>query len=102
MEPETEDSQGDVISEDEIMRTMHDFAMNSRRIGLSHRRRIEAAVIEIYQAPVNFSFEGQRIKKGSWIMSVQIFDADIWKDIEAGLLRSFSVGGFATREPEAA
>lgn len=102
MEPDTEDSQGDVISEEEIAKTMHDFAMNSRRIGLSHRRRIEAAVVEIYQAPVNFSFEGQRVKKGSWIMSVQIFDADIWKDVEAGLLRSFSVGGFATREPEAA
>jgi len=102
LEPESEDTQGDVISAEEIEKTAHLFMMRARRIGLSHRRRIEAFPVESFLAPVNFSFENQPVKKGSWVLGVKIFDEQIWQDVKAGFLGAFSVGGFGTREQEAA
>ena len=92
---------GDVISEEEIAKTADDFMINSRRIGLSHRRRLSAEVLQSYTAPANFQFENQTVKKGSWILKIRILDEGIWQAVEAGLLQSFSVSGYATREAEA-
>jgi len=99
MEPEVEDTQGDIISEEEIKKTAHDFMQSSRRMGISHKRELTANPVESYLAPLNFRLEGQDVKKGSWILGVKILDPQVWKDVESGLYHSFSVGGYANREP---
>ena len=102
LEPETEDSQGDVIGVEEIERTAHGFLLESRRIGLGHTRKILAAPVESFVAPADFKFGNEEIKKGSWVLGVKIFDEQIWRDVNAGLFQSFSVGGFANRDQDAA
>ena len=102
LEPETEDSQGDVIGAEEIERTAHGFLLESRRIGLGHTRKILAAPVESFVAPADFKFGNEEVKKGSWVLGVKIFDEQIWQDVNAGLFQAFSVGGFANRDQDAA
>jgi len=36
---------------------------------------------------------GVMITKGSWVMTVKVFDKAIWKEIKDGELKAFSPGG---------
>lgn len=98
LEPDTPDSQGDVISADEIEKAAHRFLVKSRVIGLRHSKKAPAEVVESYIAPDDFEMGGQRVKKGSWMLGVHITDSGLWSAIKQGEYQSFSVGGFGTRE----
>lgn len=97
LEPETVDSQGDVISSDEIERAAHQFMIDSRIIGESHEYLAEAYPVESFIAPTHLIIGGQRVKKGSWIMGAKIMDDELWEGVKAGEYTGFSVGGFANR-----
>ena len=37
--------------------------------------------------------EGQPIKKGTWLMTMEVSDDDVWDKIEKGEITGFSMGG---------
>ena len=46
-------------------------------------------------------FIGQdKIKKGTWLMTVKITSDNVWEDVKKGKLTGFSIGGTATIEHE--
>ena len=101
LEPETIDSQGDIYSEDEIRKTAFRFMERYQQFGLQHEDMVpEIFPLESYIAPVDFEANGQKIKKGTWLLRVRVLDAEIWLRVKSGELTGFSIGGSAIRTPE--
>jgi len=88
----------DVIGADEIERAAWKFLEDYRTIKTNHQTSAPAvSVVESYIAPADFEIDGEKILKGSWIMSVHVADSRMWKSIEDGEYDGFSVGGFTDR-----
>ncbi len=93
-EPDVVDLQGDWATAEDIEDAAHKYLAEFRETKLSHRMPLNADVVESYIAPLTFFSEsGERIRKGSWIMAMKIKDDEVWKDIEAGIIVGFSMGG---------
>lgn len=101
LEPESDDdTQGDIMSVEEIEKSAHFFMKNSRVIGFRHVKKADAEVVESYTAPANFKMGGQSVVKGSWIIGIHISDPQLWAQIKSGELQAVSVGGFGLRTEE--
>ena len=101
-EPMVEDSQGEYMTEDEITKAAYWFAKNSNQVDIQHcfKKCDGAAVVESYVAKCDMEIEGEAIKKGTWLMTVEITDSDVWSSIEKGEITGFSMGGFGTHSSE--
>lgn len=102
LEPEVRDSQGDIYSAQEIEEAAHEFMANSQKVGLMHKKLLGqgATVVENYIAPVDFEIDGEKVKKGTWLMGIRVNDPQVWADVKAGRLTGLSIGGSALRVPE--
>lgn len=95
-EPDTEDSQGDMASAEEIEKAAFDFMENVQSFRVMHKGKpAKIKVLESYVAPVDFTINKRNVKKGSWILTTRINDPKIWKDIKAGKLTGYSMAGVA-------
>ena len=94
-EPMVEDAQGDCMTADEIRKAAHWFAKNGRGIDIQHNyeKFEKAEVVESWIAPADFEINKEKIKKGSWLMTVEITDQDVWSAVEKGEITGFSMGG---------
>jgi len=96
--PEEVDLQGDIASEVEIEKACHGFMMNYLCLNIEHKVSIDdsqASVVENYIAPCDFIEGRQKIKKGSWVVAVQLFDEDLKRAYQSGELTGFSFEGDA-------
>lgn len=102
LEPEVEDSQGDIYSADEIRKSAYTFMENFGDMGLQHDGIVneKIKILETYIAPTDFVIEGQLIQKGTWMLGARIVDTTLWQDIKKGALTGWSIGGSAVRVPE--
>ncbi len=98
-EPNVIDLQGDRLSESEIRKACHSFMQTSQRIGKEHSGPAKASIIESYIAPTNFKCNGQKVRKGSWVMAVKIHDPSLWQAVKKGDITGFSIAGTGTRTP---
>ena len=52
--------------------------------------------------PAGFTIDGpngkQKVKKGSWLISVHVPDEKLWRDVKSKKINAFSVGGFGQRQ----
>lgn len=106
LEPEVEDFEGDIISEEEIERAATFFLQNSRTIGFRHKKKlINAKLTSSWVTPVAFTVDGpngkQKVKKGTWLISVHVPDDEIWAMVKKKMINGLSVGGFGARQVEA-
>ena len=94
-EPMTEDSQGDYMTADEIRKAAHWFAKNGDGIDIQHNfeKFEKAEVVESWIAKADFEIGKEKIKKGTWLMTVEITDPDVWAAVEKGEITGFSMGG---------
>ncbi len=97
MEPDVKDSHGDFQSSEEIEKASHNFMLKSQTIGLQHKKKGPVEVVESFIAPDNLKIGGQKVIKGSWIMTVKVHDKKIWKMVKEGKFTGFSIGGFAVK-----
>ena len=97
-EPLTEDTHGNYMTEAEIEKAAHWFAKNGNQVDLQHSFEplSGAAVVESWIAKADFEIEGQTIKKGTWLMTVEVTDESVWAGIEKGAITGFSMGGIGT------
>ena len=102
LEPETVDSQGDIYSADEIRRAAFRWMEFFGRRGFMHEQLVDdrVRVLESYIAPVDFGEGENVVKAGSWLLGTRVLDDGMWRDIKAGRLQSYSIGGSAIRRPE--
>ncbi len=94
-EPMTEDSHGDYMEEAEIVKAAYYFAKNGNKVDIQHSFEPldGATVVENWIAKADFKIDDEEIRKGTWLMTVEVTDADIWDKIEKGEITGFSMGG---------
>lgn len=99
--PEFEDTQGDVISAEEIEKSAHQWMASSRIIGLEHGEPIDAVPVESFICPMDMHFDGPQGQvdwpQGSWVMGVKFMDAKHFQMALDGEITGFSVGGLGLR-----
>ena len=99
LQPDIEDLQGDVISQEEIAKAAHSFVENVQTFGIQHNTISKKIKLwESYLAPQDLTIAGQEVKKGSWVMGVHVNDDEIWKSVKDGTLTGFSIRGKGNRE----
>lgn len=106
LQPEVVDAQGDIMSADVIKQAAYDFlsAINKKtKLGLQHTTfpKGKLALCESYVAPNGIVLGAKTVKQGSWIMTVKVLDAELWKKVKEGKITGFSIGGKAKVVPVA-
>lgn len=101
-EPMTVDTQGDYMTEEEIQKAAHWYAKNGTGVDVQHdEKKLDGAcVVESWIAKADFSLDKTDIKKGTWLMTVEISDHDVWDKVEKGELTGFSMGGSGKYEKD--
>lgn len=102
LEPNIVDAQGDTYTADEIRRTAHLYMLDYQNISLQHRETInqKARLVESWLVPdEGAEIGGTRLTPGTWVMTVRIFDDELWEKTKKGELSGFSIEGFAKRVP---
>lgn len=101
-EPMVEDSQGEYMTEEEITKAAHWFMKNGGDVDIQHcfKKCEGAEVVESYVAKCDMEIEGQEVKKGTWIMTMEITDPTVWEAIQKGDITGFSMGGAGVRSEE--
>lgn len=101
-EPMAEDSHGNYMTEAEITKAAYYFAKNGDKVDLQHSfEPLEGAtVVETWIAKADFDIGGEAVKKGTWLMTVEVTDASVWESIEKGDITGFSMGGMGNYSEE--
>lgn len=96
-EPMVEDTQGDFMTEEEIQKAAYWFAKNGDKIDLQHNFEEcqSCSVVENWVAKADFTVDGTDVKKGTWLLTVEVADDEIWEKVEKGEITGFSMGGVA-------
>lgn len=101
-EPMAEDSQGNYMTEAEITKAAYWFAKNSGQVDIQHSfKPFEGGdVVESWVAKADFTIGDEQVKKGTWLMTVEVTDPEIWESIEKGDITGFSMGGIGNYSEE--
>lgn len=94
-EPMSEDTDGNYMTEEEITKAAHWYAKNAAQVDVQHSFEplANASVVETWIAKADFKLNGEKIRKGTWLMTVEVTDPDVWDAIEKGDITGFSMGG---------
>jgi 8-oxo-dGTP pyrophosphatase MutT (NUDIX family) len=102
LEPDVEDSQGDVVSKEDVELAAHRYLyQQGLAIGDQHAKMAPESVrpVESYIAPVDFEMGGQVVKAGSWVLAAHVPDDNLWEQVKKGHKGAWSVGGSGKRSP---
>ena len=94
-EPGVKDAHGNFMREEEIRNAAHWFYQNSGRADIQHsfKETNGLTVVESYVAPCDMTIGSEPVAKGSWVMTLEVADAEIWKAVQTGKLTGLSMGG---------
>ena len=97
-EPMTADTDNNYMTEGEIIKAAHWFMKNAGNVDLQHDfTKLEgASVVESWITKADCEIEGQPIKKGTWMMTVEVTDNEVWEKVQKGDVTGFSMGGVGT------
>lgn len=99
MIPDSVDLHGDYTSEEEVRKAKESFNRSNMQANLFHVAMTDKfSVIESYLAPVDFSLDDKLVKKGTWLMTLQVNDDDVWTLIKSGEINGISIGALASVE----
>lgn len=99
MVPNSVDLQGDYTSESEVRKAMESFNKSQQRANLFHYVMTDTFhVVESYLAPVDFTLGEHEVKKGTWLMTLQIKNDELWELIKSGEVNGISIGAKAQIE----
>jgi len=99
MLPDSVDLHGDYTSEEEVRKAKESFNRSNMQANLFHVAMTDKfSVIESYLAPVDFILGDNFVKKGTWLMTLQVHDDDVWTLIKAGEINGISIGALASVE----
>lgn len=99
LEPDSVDGDDDVMTAADVEWTAHHFLAVQGVTGYRHRDFADATVVESYVAPCDFQMGAQLVRQGSWVLVTRVNDPDIWRQIVAGEITGYSVGGFGELIP---
>jgi len=100
MLPDSWDLHGDFTSSEEVRKAKESFNKSEMRTNLYHMVMTKAfEVIESYLLPCDATLNGHEIRKGTWLMTLQVHDPDLWKMIKDEEITGISIGATAVAEP---
>ena len=95
------DTQGDVISKEEIEEAAHRFMEESRLYDLFHKEDLDsraAVPVESYVTPQDVQWGDKVIPAGSWVVVTHIKDAAVWEKVKKGEVNAYSIRGIGYRK----
>jgi len=94
-EPLTEDAHGNYMTEAEIRKAAYWFAKNGDKVDLQHsfEQADGLSVVETYVSPADMEIEGMPVIKGTWLMTVEVQNDEVWDKVQKGEVTGFSMGG---------
>lgn len=94
-EPLVEDTQGTFMTAEEIEKAAYWYQKNSGAVDLQHTfvPMDGAAVVESWIAKTDFTLGDTPVKQGTWLITIEVTDPDIWEGIEKGDITGLSMGG---------
>lgn len=94
-EPMTEDAHGNYMTEEEIVKAAYWFAKNGDDVDLQHSFKSAPglAIVENYVAPSDLMIDDTPVMKGTWVITVECTDEEVWEAVQKGELTGFSMGG---------
>ncbi len=94
-EPMVADAHDNFMTEAEIEKAAHWFLKNSDKIDIQHsfEEADGLTVVESSVTKADQEIDGQTIKKGTWLMTVEVANDDVWSAIEKGEITGLSMGG---------
>lgn len=94
-EPLVEDCHGNYMTEEEITKAAYWFAKNGDKVDLQHSfTAMEGAtVVENFVTKSEMTVGEETIQKGTWLITVEVEDQDVWDAIQKGEITGFSMGG---------
>ena len=94
-EPLKEDTHGNFMTEEEIRKAAHWFAKNGDSVDLQHsfKEADGIAVVESYVAPCDMEIGGEVVTKGTWLITTEVENTDVWDKVEKGEYTGYSMGG---------
>ena len=101
-EPMAEDTDGEYMTAEEIEKAAHWYMKNTGDVDIQHCfvKADDIDVVESYVAKSDMDIDGTPIKKGTWLMTVEVCNSAVWESIQKGEITGFSMGGVATRSDE--
>lgn len=94
------DAHGDYTSSDEIRKAKESFnkqlSAQRKLANLWHMYPTDKyEIIESYLLPADATLNEKFIAKGTWLVTLQIFDEDMWDLIKSGEINGVSIGAKA-------
>jgi hypothetical protein len=99
--PFAPDLQKDTYSAEEIWTAWWNYAVDSRKQGLLHKKAVSVkgmVLLDNYVVPDDMTVNGQHFRKGSWVMGAHVKDDALWKSVLDGTYNGWSIQGSAIRE----
>lgn len=96
------DSQGDIISTDELVKAAHKFMAEQRNAGDLHGdygSQIGTIVESLVLTPEVQKALGVDLGKVGWFICAKVAHDGVWAKVKDGTYAAFSIGGSAVREP---
>lgn len=95
------DTQGDVVSKEDIELAAHRYLYRREPIGDQHGQMAPPTVrpVESYIAPCDFELNGEPVLKGSWVLVAHVPDERLWEQVKKGEKAAWSVAGTGRRSP---
>lgn len=98
------DLTGDYTSADEVRKAKESFNHSMQRANLFHMVMTDSfSVSESYLAPVDMVIGAKFVQKGTWLMTLQIHEPEVWQMVKSGEINGISIGAMAkvhVLEPE--
>ena len=94
-EPNVADAHDNYMTEAEIEKAAHWFMKNGDKIDIQHsfEEADGLTVVESSVTKADQEIDGEPVKKGTWLMTVEVANDDVWKAIEKGEITGLSMGG---------
>lgn len=101
-EPMTEDTDGEFMTAEEIRKAAYFYVKNSENVDIQHSFEPEksCSVVESWIAKADFSLGGENVKEGTWLMTVEVTNDELWDKIQKGEITGFSMGGVCMSSEE--
>lgn len=99
MLPDHTDLHGDYTSEEEVRKAKESFNKSLMKANLFHMVMTDSfEVIESYLSPCDMILNEIFVKKGTWLMTLQIHDETLWQMIKDEEINGISIGAVASVE----
>lgn len=99
MLPDSTDLHGDYTSAEEVRKACESFNRSNQQANLFHLSNTDDfEVIESYIAPADMVLNTIAVLKGTWLVTLQVHDEDLWTMVKDGDINGVSIGAMAEVE----